>query len=66
MVANAMAIAGRELIAFGPSASQTKALAAAIRTGKHDGDPVLRDRLAAFVLARLAISNPKALPSSSR
>ena len=66
MVANAMAIAGRELIAFGPSASQTKALAAAIRAGKHDGDQALRNRLAAVVLARLAISNPKALPSSSR
>jgi aminoglycoside phosphotransferase (APT) family kinase protein len=63
MVANAMAIAGRELIAFSPSPSQTKALAAAIRAGKHDADPMLRDRLAAVVLARLAISNPKALPA---
>jgi hypothetical protein len=58
-----MAIAGRELVALRPSASEMKALAAAIRAGKYDADLTLRDRLAAVVLARLAISNPKALPT---
>jgi aminoglycoside phosphotransferase (APT) family kinase protein len=64
MIANAMAIAGRELSALRPPAPELKALAAAIRAGKHDMDATLRDRLAAEVVARLAISNPKALPSS--
>ena len=63
MVANAMAIASRELVAFRPSASEMKALAAAIRAGSYDADLALRDRLAAVVLARLAINNPKALPT---
>lgn len=62
MVANAMAIAGRELSALRPTAPELKALATAIRSGKHDSDKTLRDRLAADVLARLAISNPKGLP----
>ncbi len=65
MIANAMAIAGRELAALRAQAPELKALAAAIRAGKHDTDTTLRDRLAADVLARLAVSNPKALPSSS-
>jgi aminoglycoside phosphotransferase (APT) family kinase protein len=64
MVANAMAIAGRELSALRPPAPELKLLATAIRAGKHDDDKALRDRLAADVLARLAISNPKALPNT--
>jgi aminoglycoside phosphotransferase (APT) family kinase protein len=62
MIANAMAIAGREIDAFRPPNPNRKALAAAIRFGRHDDDSDLRDRLAAEVLVRLAISNPKALP----
>ena len=64
MIANAMAIAGRELAAFRPPAPDLKPLAADIRAGRHDADKAMRDRLAADVLARLAVSNPKALPSS--
>jgi aminoglycoside phosphotransferase (APT) family kinase protein len=64
MIANAMAIVGRELTALRPSAPEWKSLAAAIRAGKHDADATLRDRLAADVLARLAVSNPRALPDS--
>ena len=62
MIANAMAIGGREVDAFRPANPDGRALAAAIRAGLHDDDPALRDRLAAELLARLAISNPKALP----
>ncbi len=64
MAANAMAIAGRELSALRPPAPELKALAADIRVGRHDDDAALRDRLAAEALARLAVSNPKALPSA--
>jgi len=64
MIATCMAIAGRELTALRPSAPEWKSLAAAIRAGKHDADATLRDRLAADVLARLAVSNPRALPNS--
>jgi aminoglycoside phosphotransferase (APT) family kinase protein len=62
MIANAIAIAGRELAARTPAADESKKLAAAIRHGQHDVDTALRNRLAADVLARLALSNPKALP----
>ncbi len=62
MIANAMAIGGRESATFRPASPDSRALAAAIRAGCHDDDPLVRDRLAAELLARLAISNPKALP----
>jgi aminoglycoside phosphotransferase (APT) family kinase protein len=62
MIANAMGIAARELSALrSPSPDQRK-LSADIRGGKYDTDTGLRDRLAADVLGRLAISNPKAVP----
>ncbi len=64
MIANAMAIAGRELGSLPPMADESGKLATDIRSGQHDRDPDLRNRLAADVLARLAISNPKALPRS--
>ena len=64
MIANAMAIVGRELSALRPPAPALKSLASAIRAGKHDMDVALRDRLAADVLSRLAVSNPKALPGA--
>jgi phosphotransferase family enzyme/uncharacterized protein DUF6285 len=63
MIANAMAIAERELAALRAPAPELRSLAAGIRAGKHDADATLRDRLAADVLARLAVSNPKALPA---
>jgi aminoglycoside phosphotransferase (APT) family kinase protein len=62
MAANAMAISGRELAALRPAPPDRKALARAIRAGQHDNDGTLRGRLAADVLARLAISSPKAVP----
>ena len=64
MTANAMAIAARELAVLQPDQPDEKPLALAIREGRHDGDPELRDRLAAQVLAKLAVSNPKAMPRS--
>jgi aminoglycoside phosphotransferase (APT) family kinase protein len=62
MAANAMAIAGRELAVLRPAVPNGKTLALAIRAGRHDDDKGLRDHLAAEVLARLAVSNPKAMP----
>jgi hypothetical protein len=62
MAANAMAIAARELAALRPALPDLKPLARAIRAGRHDHDESLRDLLAADVLARLQISNPRALP----
>ncbi len=62
LAANAMAIAGRELAVLRPAVPDGKALALAIRAGRHDDDKGLRDRLAAEALARLAVSNPKAMP----
>jgi hypothetical protein len=62
MTANAMAIA-RELAVLQPD-RRTRSRSLAIREGRHDGDPELRDRLAAQVLAKLAVSNPKAMPRS--
>ncbi|HEY2891769.1 MAG TPA: phosphotransferase [Dongiaceae bacterium] len=64
MIANAMAIAGRELAARPAASSRAKTLAREIREGRHDHDSALRDRLAAEVLAQLAISNPKVLPTA--
>ena len=65
MVANAMAISARELAALRPALPDRKPLARAIRAGHHDNDEKLRDLLAADVLARLQISNPRALPPTS-
>lgn len=62
MTANAMAIVARELAVLQPVQPDQKPLALAIRAGQHDDDEGLRDRLAAEVLARLAVSNPKAMP----
>jgi len=64
MTANAMAIAARELVVLQPAQPDQKPLALAIREGRHDDDAGLRDRLAAEVLARLAVGNPKAMPRS--
>jgi hypothetical protein len=63
LVANAIAIAARQIGARTPlSADERRALASAIRAGRHDGDAALHARLLADVHARLAVSNPKALP----
>jgi Domain of unknown function (DUF6285) len=62
MMANAMAIAARELAIMRPALPDHRVLAREIREGRHDQDAGLRDALAADTLARLAISNPKAMP----
>lgn len=64
MVANAMAIAAREL-ARGPSATlDTRRLSRGIRAGEHD-EPgqaaLLRETLRDLTRARLAVSNPRIL-----
>ena len=60
MVASAMAIAARAI----GTADDTPdaALAAAIRTGARDHDPMLIALLRQAARSRLAISNPRALP----
>ena len=60
MVASAMAIAARTI----GTADDTPdaALAAAIRTGARDHDPMLIALLRQAARSRLAISNPRALP----
>ena len=60
MVASAMAIAARAI----GTADDTPdaALAAAIRTGARDHDPMLIELLRQAARSRLAISNPRALP----
>src|SRR4029077_19208822 len=47
MTANAIAIAERELAILQQDQPSQKPLALAIREGRHDSDPELRDRLAA-------------------
>ena len=60
MVASAMAIAARSIGA--PEMPADGALATAIRAGVLDDDPTLLARLRETARARLAISNPRALP----
>jgi len=62
MVANALAIAGRELEQPPrEDAAALEALARAIRAGRHDGDAVVHARLLAWARARTAATNPRAL-----
>ena len=68
MIANAMAIAERELWAAERGAAQTGAktavsekLAVEVRAGRHDGDEVTHRMLVERARDRLAIANPKAL-----
>lgn len=62
MLANALAIVGRELAQpRDEDKDGLERLAAAIRAGEHDGDGALYKRLLAWSEARVAITNPKAL-----
>ena len=62
MVANAMAIAARELATpAAPAAGDMAALARAVRAGAHDADGALQETLRSFTRARLAVSNPRVL-----
>ena len=63
MVASAMAIAARAAgVAAAGAAAPDAAWAAAIRAGAMDDDPALIGRLREVARARVAISNPRALP----
>jgi hypothetical protein len=69
MVANAMAIAARELEAPVATETNAPALARAIRAGDHDAPDAsarLLEELRGLTRARLAISNPRVLEGSAR
>lgn len=59
MVANAMAIAARELQAPTPPALDARRLAGEIRAGRHDDDAATGETLRVLTRARLAVSNPR-------
>ena len=60
MVANAMAIAAREMKSR-PWGIGEAGLAAEIRAGRHDDSPATLEALTALTRARLEISNPRVL-----
>jgi uncharacterized protein DUF6285 len=64
MVANAMAIAARELGEPLQPPVDTARLAAGIRAGRHDDDARVLESLREITRARLAVSNPRILSSS--
>ena len=64
MVANAMAIAARELQSERPAQIDTAALARAIRAGRHDDDASTRADLERLTRDRLAVSNPRVVEGS--
>jgi hypothetical protein len=69
MVANAMAVAMRELEAPAAVETDVPALARDIRSGAHDAPEAsarLLHELRALTRARLAISNPRVLEGSAR
>ena len=61
MVANAMAIAARELDAPDLRPIDLARLAAEIREGRHDDSPQIEEGLRELTRARLAVSNPRLL-----
>jgi hypothetical protein len=61
MVANAMAIAARELQAQPVAGLDAATLAREIRAGRLDGDATTRASLETFTRDRLAVSNPRIL-----
>ncbi len=61
MIANALALAERELRDPPPGILEAWPLVHAIRAGRHDGDRALHARLRADAVARVAIANPKHL-----
>ena len=64
MVANAMAIAARELQAVPAEPVDAAALARDIRDGRHDGDAGTHAHLEDLTRDRLAVSNPRVLEPS--
>lgn len=70
MVANAIAIAARELVGHPGTDLRTdeyeRVLASAIRNGHCDEDKQLARQLRASTLAKLQISNPKAFAARQR
>jgi hypothetical protein len=64
MVANAMAIAAREMRAAPAAELDPAHLAREIRSGSHDRADATHARLCALTRARLAVSNPRALEGS--
>lgn len=65
MVANAMAIAARELDAPGVRPIDTVRLAREIRAGRHDDSREIEEGLRGLTRARLAVSNPRVLGEGS-
>jgi hypothetical protein len=65
MVANALAIAERELRDPPPGLLDAWPLVHAIRAGRHDGDAALHRRLYEDATARVAIANPRRLRQST-
>ena len=61
MIANAMAIAAREMSAPPARAYDHAELAREIRSGRHDDSAATHERLVAITRARLATSNPRVL-----
>lgn len=61
MIANAMAIAGRDAGSTLGDDEVSRDLIEAMREGRHDSDRALYDRLLADAKGRLALSNPKSL-----
>ena len=69
MVANAMAIAAREMAAAPTAGPDAARLAREIREGRHDAPEAaaaLRGTLVALTRARLAVSNPRVLEKETR
>jgi len=64
MVANAMAIAAREMTAPASDGDEAPDLAAGIRAGRHDGSAATLERLRSLTRERLAVSNPRLLEGS--
>lgn len=66
MVANAMAIAARELEAPPGREGDLATLAGEIRAGVHDGAKEVEETLRAITRDRLAVSNPRVLEGYAR
>lgn len=66
MIANAMAIAARELAAAPDGEEDPGHLAREIRAGHHDASAAVETRLRALTRSRLAVSNPRVLDAGPR
>lgn len=63
MIANALAIAERELRDPASGILDARPLVHAIRVGRHDSDATVHARLLADTVERVAVANPKFLDS---